>query len=338
MKLEYFEELKQNQGGLISFNGFLSTSMKRDIANAFAERSLKNGFPLGVIFRIKINPKTTSNPYGSLENQSSNPFEYEILFSFKPIFHIESIEKLENNLWQIDLNLINEKENEISQLIQIERNKFNHLTDFEKLGELLIEMNELHKAKDLYEVNIPLSSDPKYTYVYNQLGLIFTKLEIYNQALLCYQLALKTKSNESLKDYVTISNIQNQIGKIYLKQNKIREALEQAQSTLDIQLKHLSSTHPSLANTYELFAMISEDDDDYETALDYYQKQLDIQEESNQSNLALTHFKIALCLENLDRFDEAMDHIQQSTDISPVDNFQLTDRQTVLQRIREQLE
>ncbi|CAF4262498.1 unnamed protein product, partial [Rotaria sp. Silwood2] len=153
MKLEYFEELKQNQGGLISFNGFFSASTEKNVAHEFAQRSLSNGFPIAVLFRMKIDPTNNSCPYASLENRSSNQSEYEILFSFKAIFHIESIEQIENNFLQVDLTLINEKENLISHYIEIEHNKFNHLINYEKLGELLIQMNEFDKAKDLYEIN-----------------------------------------------------------------------------------------------------------------------------------------------------------------------------------------
>jgi tetratricopeptide (TPR) repeat protein len=331
--MEYFEELKQNQGGILSFNGFVSTSRKQNVGYEFAQRSLLNGFSIAILFRIKIDPKTTSIPFISLENLSSNPSEYEVLLSFKSIFSIELIEQIENNLWQIDLTLTDK----ISPYIKIENEKFNHLIDYEKLGELLIEMNELNKAKDLYEINLPNNTDLKYTYIYNQLGLIYTKLEIYNQAILYYNLSLKTKLN----DYVKISNIHKEIGKIFYKQNKIRDALEKFQYALDIQLEHLSSTDLSLISTYEFLGMIFEENEDYETALEYYQKQFDIQKESSllkQSDLALNHFKIAICLENLNRFDEAMEHIQQSIDISPSDDLELNDRQAVRERIREQLE
>ncbi|CAF1200415.1 unnamed protein product [Rotaria sp. Silwood1] len=341
MKLEYFEELKRNQDGLISFNGFLSTSTKQSIAHEFAQRSLSNGFSIAVLFQMQIDPTDSSCPYSSLENQSSNQSEYEILFSLKAIFHIESIEPIENNFWQIDLTLINEKENLISHYIEIEHNKFNHLIDYEKLGELLIQMNEFDKAKDLYEVNVPDISDPKYTYVYNKLGLIYTNLKNYNQALLYYNLSLETKSNETLNDYVTISNIHNQIGKIFYQQEKFDKALEKFQYALDMQLEHLSSTHPSLINTYELLAMTYEENNDYQTALEYHEKKLEIQEKtssSKKSDLALTHFNIGICLENLNRLTEAIDHIQQSIDMSPFNDSELNNRQAVLERIREELQ
>ncbi|CAM4901431.1 unnamed protein product [Rotaria socialis] len=341
MKLEYFEELKQSQGGLISFNGFLSTSTKYDVAYEFAQRSLSNGFPIAVLFRMKIDSTNSSYPFASLENHSFDPSEYEILFSFKAIFHIEAIEEIEKNFWKVDIALINQNESDLSRYIEIESNKFNDFVGYEKLGELLIQMNELDRARDLYEMNIPLNSDSKYIYVYNQLGSICLSLKNYKSALLYYNLALQTKSSESLNDYVTISNIHNKIGKILYEQEKFDEALEKFQNALSIQLEHLSSTHPSLVNTYDLLGMYYQQDDKYERALEYHQKKLKIQEkasQSNQADIASTHFNIGICLENLNRFTEAMDYVQKSVDSTHFNDAELHDRQKALERIRKELE
>ncbi|CAM4835623.1 unnamed protein product [Rotaria magnacalcarata] len=341
MKLEYFEKLKQNQGGLISFNGFLSTSTKYDVAYEFAQRSLSNGFPIAVLFQMKIDPTNSSYPFASLENHSVDPSEYEILFSFKAIFHIEAIEKIENNFWKVNITLINLNESDLSNYIEIESNKFNHFVGYEKLGELLIQMKELDRARDLYEMNIPRNSDSKYMYVYNQLGSICLSLNDYKSALLYYNFALQTKSSESLNDYVTISNIHNKIGRILFEQEKFDEALEKCQDALSMQLEHLSSTHPSLVTTYDLLGMFYQQDHKYENALEYHQKKLDIQEKtskSNQADLASTHFNIGICLENLSRFTEAMDHVQKSVDSTHFNDSELHNRQVALERIRKELE
>jgi tetratricopeptide (TPR) repeat protein len=87
--------------------------------------------------------------------------------------------------------------------------------------------------------------------------------------------------------------------------------------------------------------MIYEENQDYQTALEYYEEQLMIQEESSttkQSDLAITHLKIAICLEKLNQLNEAMNHIQQSIDLLPIDHLEVDERQVVLERIRERIE
>lgn len=341
LKAEYFEDLKRKRDGLMSFNGFLSTSTKYDVAYKFAQRSLSNGFPIAVVFEMEIDPTNNSCPYVSLENFSSYQSEYEILFSLEAIFHIKSVEQLKDNIWKVNLTLINEKENVIQNYIQIEDNQFNEFADFEKLGELLIKMNEFAKAKDVYEMNVPSNTDPKYLRVYSRLGFICEKLENYSQAALYYKLALNTKASHSLNDYVMISNINNQIGKLFYQEEKIDEALSKFKTALDIQLEHLSSQHPSLINTYDLLGKLYQDQGDYEVALEYYEKKLDIQDNSvdpNQTDLALTHYNIGICLENLDRISEAMNHVEKSIKMTRFDDSTLKDRKSALERLRTQLE
>ena len=56
-----FEQLKQTKGGLMSFNNFLSTSRVREISLPFAERVVKNPDLVGILFVMKIDPKTIKN-------------------------------------------------------------------------------------------------------------------------------------------------------------------------------------------------------------------------------------------------------------------------------------
>ncbi|CAF3822163.1 unnamed protein product [Rotaria magnacalcarata] len=87
--------------------------------------------------------------------------------------------------------------------------------------------------------------------------------------------------------------------------------------------------------------MFYQQDHKYENALEYHQKKLDIQEktsQSNQADLASTHFNIGICLENLSRFTEAMDHVQKSVDSTHFNDSELHNRQVALERIRKELE
>ena len=337
MRWEYFQELQDNQGGLLAFNGFVSTSRKQSVADAFARQSLSNGFPMAVRFRIKIDPKTTSAPFASLENLASNPSEYEVLLSFKAIFRIESIEAMEEDLYQVDLTLTDQ----ILPFVQIQSAQFDHLNGYEKLGELLVEMNELEKAKHLYEINIPSRFSPQYSYIYRQLAIIQTKFEVYHQALLYYNLALQTKCEQTLDNHLLLSNVHQEMGKIFFKQKQWRNASEQFQCALNIQLVHLQATDLSLIETYELPAMVAKENEDYQAALDYHQKQLDTEEASatvEPSDIAGRHLQIAICLKNCNRLHEAIDHLQRSIDLSPSDPSEPDERQIILQRIRELME
>ena len=120
-----FGRLFLASGGVISFNGFLSASMVYDVAHEFAQRSLSYGFPVAVLFRIKINHSNDSNSYVLLKERSSNQSEYEALFSFKAIFRIESIEQIDDDLWEVDITLMDKNDHLLVKHIENESNKFN---------------------------------------------------------------------------------------------------------------------------------------------------------------------------------------------------------------------
>ena len=83
-----FERLPKGQGGLLSFNSFLSTSTDRDVALIFAGTGTSEAEFIGVLFEIKINSELFSTPFILLNNMSNFAHEKEILFSMHSIFEI----------------------------------------------------------------------------------------------------------------------------------------------------------------------------------------------------------------------------------------------------------
>ena len=55
-----FEKLLKTQGGLLSFNNFLSTSKDEDVSLVFAESALENTDMVGILFEISIDPGVSS--------------------------------------------------------------------------------------------------------------------------------------------------------------------------------------------------------------------------------------------------------------------------------------
>lgn len=78
-----FEQLRLRQGGLYSFNTFLSTSMDRQVAYSFAESCRENRELIGIIFQIEIDSNIfTPTQWASVESESYfRHDEQEILFA-----------------------------------------------------------------------------------------------------------------------------------------------------------------------------------------------------------------------------------------------------------------
>ncbi|CAF4029855.1 unnamed protein product [Adineta steineri] len=100
MPIHQFRKIKQNIGTLVSFNGFLSTSINYDVAVMFAGSTSAD--EVSIIFEIKTNYNLTNVIFADISKLSSIEDEEEVLFSLCSVFRILSVEEDTNNkLWKI---------------------------------------------------------------------------------------------------------------------------------------------------------------------------------------------------------------------------------------------
>ena len=106
------DQITKTNGGLLSFNNFLSTSKNRNVSLEFAERTFATSSLMGVLFVIQIDTSILSTPFANVRDVSVYQTEEEILFSMHSIFRIEQIEQLgeSNRLWQVNLTLTNDND------------------------------------------------------------------------------------------------------------------------------------------------------------------------------------------------------------------------------------
>ena len=151
-----FKQMQKIQGGLISFNNFLSTSKDPTVAHSFARNSLANPASIGVVFVITIDPSIKSTPFASINNVSYYRNEDEILFSMHTVFRIDSIIKInnDNRLWQVDLRQTNDNDPQLNQLTKWIRNEIQRKSEWDRLAQLLIKLGQFDKAGELYETLI----------------------------------------------------------------------------------------------------------------------------------------------------------------------------------------
>jgi hypothetical protein len=104
--------LKKTQGGLLSFNNFLSTSKNRDVSLKFARRTISTSDLAGILFIMKIDPSIPLTPFASIHDVSAYQTEEEILFSMHSVFRIEQMKEIDRNdrLWQMDLLLTSDND------------------------------------------------------------------------------------------------------------------------------------------------------------------------------------------------------------------------------------
>jgi tetratricopeptide (TPR) repeat protein len=161
-----FDRMKQNQGGLISFNSFLSTSTSKEVSLCFAEKALTKPEKVAILFEMKIDPSISSVPFASLDKLSYfQADEKEVLFSMHTIFRIGDIKPMDNDkktrLWHVQLTLTDADDEQLRQLtehLRMDLSFFlvsvvgNNMDPTWRLGKLLLNMGEYDKAVIVYNM------------------------------------------------------------------------------------------------------------------------------------------------------------------------------------------
>ncbi|CAF4029200.1 unnamed protein product, partial [Rotaria sp. Silwood1] len=110
-KEDFSDKIKQ--GGLISFNNFLSTSDDRNVAIRFISKALPESSSIRVLFDMTVNQVIQSAPFAHIDKISYYKTEKEILFSMHTVFriqHIGEIEESRTKMWQVKLTLTSEND------------------------------------------------------------------------------------------------------------------------------------------------------------------------------------------------------------------------------------
>ncbi|CAF1309732.1 unnamed protein product, partial [Rotaria sp. Silwood1] len=150
LSMEDFEKMKKTKGGLMSFNNFLSTSRNREISlENFARPAAFNTSSVGILFIMNIDTDICTNsstPFAEVTNKVGffQDKEEEILFTTHTIFRIDRIERIEDKnadrLWQVNLTLVGNQDDDFNKLTSALRKEFTWATGWARFGHILIKL------------------------------------------------------------------------------------------------------------------------------------------------------------------------------------------------------
>ena len=272
-----FVNMRNNIGGLLAFNSFLSTSRHLEQGLKFACKGADQPDKKRILFTIQVDPSITSTPFAFIDDVGRfGPTEEEVLFSMHTIFRIQSVKVNSDNIWEVQLTSVSEEEVQTTQLMKQMRLEMGEGPIVERLGRLMIKIAQYEKAEFLFE-----------------------------------HLLESTAENEQQ----TIARILCQLGYIASERNKRDKAKEFYQKALGIQEKRRPTTDLDLATTYNNIALLHTKCGEYSDALDYNNRALKIQKEllkSNHIDLATTHNNIGLVHDRLKAPGKALESYKET--------------------------
>ncbi|CAF1324132.1 unnamed protein product [Adineta steineri] len=316
-----FEKLKKTEGGLISFNNFLSTSIEQNTPLGFALSALENADTVGILFVMSVDPNVKSVPFASIKDLSYFKEEDEILFSMHTVFRVGTIEQMNNNnhLYQVELQLTSDDDQQLRLLTDRIREEAGGNTGWERLGNLLLKVGQFNKAEELYNVLLEqASNEDKKQHYHNQLGLVHSNQGNYKKATWYYEQGFEIQQKTLPSNHLNLASSYNNIGNVYDKMGEYSKALSFYEKSLEIQQKTLPSNHPSLATSYNNIGSVYDNMGEYLKAVSFYGKALEIQQKtlpSNHPSLATSYSNVGLVHDKMREYSKALSAHEKSLEI-----------------------
>ena len=271
----------------MAFNSFLSTSKKRPFPLQRAQDSAKNENMVGILFVMTVDPKIKSIPFADIEEYSYFKTEAEVLFSMHSIFRIGEIRALGagQRLFEVQLTLTSDDDPQLRRLTDCIDEEIGGGTGWHRLGRVLLKMEQVNKAEELYLTLLeqkPSQSDQGV--YYHQLGLIKDRQGDYKEAVRYYEQALSIQEKILSPTDPELATSYNNIGEVYRNMGEYSKALSYYEKALDIDQKTLPANHPDLATSYNNIGSVYYHLKEYPKAKSYFQKALDIRQRSLPPN------------------------------------------------------
>ncbi|CAF4214545.1 unnamed protein product, partial [Adineta steineri] len=316
-----FEKLQKTQGGLISFNNFLSTSTEQYIPLGLASNASETADMVGILFKMLIDPHVESVPFASIKAISWFPGEDEILFSMHTIFRVGAIKQMENNtqLYLVELQLTSDHDQELRLLTNRIREELFGDNGWERLGDLLLAVGQVNKAYELYNILFEETAhNGKKAHYYDQLGEISYCQGDYEKAIWYYEHAFEIREKTLPLNHPDMATSYNNIGLGYQNIGEYSKALSFCEQAVEIRQKTLPSNHPDLAISYNNIGLVYTSMEEYSKALSYYEKALAIFENnlpSNHPSLAASYNNISLVYNKIGEYVKALSFCEKALEI-----------------------
>jgi tetratricopeptide (TPR) repeat protein len=316
-----FEKMQKIKGGLLAFNNFLSTTKKREVSLGFAVGGFGEAGMVGILFEMIIDPLISSAPFAAIDEVSYYKTEEEVLFSMHTVFRIAKITEIDKNnpLYQVELNLTADDDEQLRTLTERIRVETPGETGWQRLSLLLVKLNQLDKAEELYKLLLGQTSDEskKATY-YQNIGYIKDHQGDHEKAIEYYEQGLEIHQKTLPPNHPDLASCYSNIGLVYQRMGEYSKALSFYEKSLEIRQKTLLPNHPDFATSYNNIGGVYDNMGEYSKALSFFEKSLEIYQKTlppNHPDLANSYNNIGAVYKNTGEYSKALSFFEKSIEI-----------------------
>ncbi|CAF0735628.1 unnamed protein product [Adineta steineri] len=317
-----FEKLQRTEGGLMSFNNFLSTSKDEEVSIGYVRIASTEPDKVGILFIISIDPCIKSTPFACITAHSYyKAQEEEVLFSMHSVFRVSAVKQMDTNnqLYQVELQLTSDDDQQLRLLTDRIRVEAGGDTGWKRLGSLLLKIGQFNKAEKLYNVLLQQTSDEsEKAFYYNQLGLVHSSKGDYEKAICHFEQGLEFDQKILPSNHPDLATSYNNIGLVLKKMGEYSKALPYYEKALEIDEKTLPLNHPDLATSYNNIGLVHKKIGEYSKAFSFYEKALEIRQislPSDHPDLATSYNNIGFVYRNMKDYSKALSYFERALDI-----------------------
>ena len=307
MSPDQVEKLRANVGGFISFNNFLSTSLKRQIALSFIA-----GSNIGVLFEIYIDTKIKKFPFANIEHLSYQQGKYnesELLFSMGTVFRMVGMDA-EDDFYRVQLMLTDDIDQKLDQYTKNTREKTYSTHSFLSLLKLMYELKQYNSVDCFAQIfnddKSLIVDEDLHNEIYNIFGLTCLHRGQFNDALEHFDKSLNICLNTLSIDHSKLAAVYDNIGSVHLAQSNYETAVKHYELALNCEMNSddpdISLMIRSATNAGSILHKIGE----YEDALELYKRVLELQKEylgENDKSLTDTYNTLSIICYEMDDYE-----------------------------------
>lgn len=238
---EELEKLRQNVGGLISTNGFLSTSRNYEEALKFSDRS-KNRIDMAkCIFEIRVDPSLKSIVLADTVKHSKFPDEEDVLFALNATFKV-GLPYMDDKIqmWKVPLIATDEGVAHLAEYLKAQEYEMEDYCPMVYFGRILWrDLGRVDRAKKYFDMLLKTlpPNHPDISDVYNEVAPLWAELGDQEKALEYYEKAFRIREETLESNHRKISISLNNIGITYAAMGKNSDTLYYYNRSLAINQK-----------------------------------------------------------------------------------------------------
>ena len=245
---EELNQLKENEGKLISTNGYLSTSRLRQQALAFATKFTKRSDVLSVLFEIKCNVQDLGDSvlFADIASFSVYPDEQEVLFDLSVTFRVDNVQH-DGEVWLIQMSASSDGQAITHDYIEVTRRETDEKTEAIMFGKLMCQMGHYDKSQRYFEYLLANPNGEDVAWIKFNIGRAAHYKGELTLAKEMYDQAYDTMMSVDPPRVIDSAYVLNNIGTILKTQEEYDKSLEFYQRALKIRERCYPTGHLDVA-------------------------------------------------------------------------------------------